>query len=243
MSDSPAREPVWAFRNLELGTSDFNAAMVHFYRAEIQRSNVWRTRLDATTNWAIITAGAAMSFALASADHHHAVILINLVLVALFLFIEARRYRYYELWAYRTRLMETQFFAAMLVPPHAPAPDWAAGLAESLRHPTFPISLWEALGRRFRRNYSWIFFSLAASWVLKNTTQPTPAKTWNDFAERAAIGPLSGEIVVGALGVLLLFLFGMGLLTIPLRQSVGEVFGESQLQRFIRERMASDNED
>ncbi|HCA57075.1 MAG TPA: hypothetical protein DEP46_03720, partial [Blastocatellia bacterium] len=26
--------------------------MVHFYRGEVARSNIWRNRLDATTNWA-----------------------------------------------------------------------------------------------------------------------------------------------------------------------------------------------
>jgi uncharacterized membrane protein len=33
-----------------------------------------------------------------------------------FLFIKARRYRNYELWKCRVRMMETDFYAAMLVP-------------------------------------------------------------------------------------------------------------------------------
>ena len=41
----------------KLAPADFNTAMVHFYRGEIQRSNIWRNRLDATTNWAVITGG------------------------------------------------------------------------------------------------------------------------------------------------------------------------------------------
>jgi uncharacterized membrane protein len=44
------------------------------------------------------------------------------------------------------RLMETDFFAAMLVPPFHPSPDWAEALAENLLLPHFPISTWEALG-------------------------------------------------------------------------------------------------
>jgi uncharacterized membrane protein len=39
-------EPLWTFRQHELTTSEFNTALAHFYRAEIQRSNTWRTRLD-----------------------------------------------------------------------------------------------------------------------------------------------------------------------------------------------------
>jgi uncharacterized membrane protein len=84
-----------------------------------------------------------------------------------FLFIEARRYRYYELWSYRVRLMETDFYAAMLVPPFHPSPEWAESLAENLLAPSFPISIWEAFGRRLRRNYFWIFLILYASWVSK----------------------------------------------------------------------------
>ncbi|MBI5302540.1 MAG: DUF2270 domain-containing protein [Chloroflexi bacterium] len=234
----PELEPLWTFRGRDLKTGEFNTAFVHFYRAEIQRSNVWRTRLDATTNWAIITAGAAISFSLSSPDHHHGVIIINLILIALFLFIEARRDRYYELWAYRTRLMEENFFAAMLVPPYEPAADWATKLAESLRHPQFPISLWEALGRRFRRNYSWIFLTLVASWVLKNVTQPTSITSWEAFVPRSAIGPIGGEIVIGVMAAFLALFFGMGLLTVPMRRSVGEVFDRSRLDQIIHERMS-----
>lgn len=233
-----APAPLWKFLRYEYKTSDFNTALVHFYRAEIQRSNVWRQRLDATTNWAIITAGAALSFSLSSPEHHHGVIIINLVLITLFLFIEARRDRYYELWAYRTRLLEQNFFAAMLTPPHEPAPDFAENLAASLRHPEFPISLWEAVGRRFRRNYSWIFLTLIASWLLKNVTQPTPITTWDEFVLRGAIGPIGGEIVIGALSLFMLALFGIGIVTIPLRHSVGEVFDHTPLDQLMRHRAA-----
>src|SRR5919201_3778373 len=97
-------EPVWTFRGYQLRPSEFNSAIVHFYRGEIQRANTWRNRLDTTTNWAIITAGAAISFSLSDAGHHHGVLLINIALVLIFLTIEARRYRYYELVSYRVRL-------------------------------------------------------------------------------------------------------------------------------------------
>ena len=134
-----------------LRAGEFNTAMVHFFRAEVQRANVWRQRLDATTNWAVVTTGAAISIAFAQAGNQ-VVILLNMLLVTMFLIIEARRYRYYELWSSRVRLMETDFFAAMLVPPFQPSPDWAESLAENLLHPHFPISNCEAIGRRLRRN-------------------------------------------------------------------------------------------
>ena len=74
------------------------------------------TRLDATTNWAVITTGAALTFAFGGAYNPPVVLLIVAVLVLLFLFIEARRYRYYELWTHRVRMMETHFFSNLLRP-------------------------------------------------------------------------------------------------------------------------------
>jgi len=47
-------EPVWTYRGYRLKTSEFVTAMVHLFRAEIQRANVWRQRLDTTTNWAVV---------------------------------------------------------------------------------------------------------------------------------------------------------------------------------------------
>jgi uncharacterized membrane protein len=37
--------------------------LAHLYRGEMYRSKVWRTRLDATTNWAVATTGIALSVA------------------------------------------------------------------------------------------------------------------------------------------------------------------------------------
>jgi uncharacterized membrane protein len=217
-----AQEPVWTYRGYQLRPSEFTTAMVHFFRAEVQRANVWRQRLDATTNWAVLTTGAALTFAFGSSGHH-GVIILSTLLITLFLYIEARRCRYYELWSSRIRLLETDFFAAMLVPPFQPASDWAESLAESLLHPTFPISMWEALGRRFRRNYLWLYLVLGLAWLAKGWLFPTPAVSWSEFIERAAIGNVPGWAVLLAglafNGVLLL----LGLLTMGLQQATGEV--------------------
>lgn len=216
-------EPVWSYRGYHLRPSEFTTAMVHYYRAEIQRSNTWRMRLDNTTNWAVVTTSAAISFALSSPTNHHGVLILNSLLIAVFLWIEARRYRYYELWAHRARLIETDFFAAMLVPPFAPNPEWAENLAESLLIPEFPISLWEALGRRFRRNYIWIFLVLGIVWALKVYLHPVPVANLAEFVTHAALGPISGSIVIAAVLLFIGTLFLFGLLTAGLTQSSGEV--------------------
>jgi uncharacterized membrane protein len=221
--ETPSSEHVWTYRGYKLKSSEFTTAMVHFFRAEIQRANVWRQRLDTTTNWAVVTTGAALSFAFAQGQSGHVVILLNILLVTTFLIMEARRYRYYELWASRVRLMETDFYAAMLVPPFHPSPDWAESLAESLLTPHFPISSWEAIGRRLRRNYLWIYAIVGLAWVANLWLMPTPAEDLAHFIERAAIGGLSGETVLGLVALYFVALGFLALLTLNLRQASGEV--------------------
>ena len=218
-----SEEPVWEYRGYKLKTSEFVTAMVHFFRAEIQRANVWRQRLDTTTNWAVVATGATLSIAFSQPNVHHGVIILNTLLVTLFLFIEARRYRYYELWSYRVRLMETDFYAAMLVPPFHPSPEWAESLAENLLMPRFPISMWEAFGRRLRRNYFWIFLILGISWLAKSWLFPTPPADFAEFVFRSGVGPIPGQIML-ILGMLYYgFLLVVAIGTVTMMRATGEV--------------------
>lgn len=226
-------EPVWTYRGYKLKSGEFVTAMVHFFRAEVQRANVWRQRLDTTTNWAVVATGATLSIAFSQPDIHHGIIILNTMLVTLFLYIEARRYRYYELWSYRVRLMETDFFAAMLVPPFHPAPDWAESLAENLLSPSFPISMWEAFGRRLRRNYLWIFLILAIAWVAKYWLFPAPPANMQEFISRAAIGHIPGNIVIVLSLGYYAFLILVAIFTVTMTRATGEVlprFGEDNEQ-------------
>jgi uncharacterized membrane protein len=216
-------EPVWTYRGYRLKTSEFVTAMVHLFRAEIQRANVWRQRLDATTNWAVVTTGAVISIAFSQSTVHHGIIILNTLLVMLFLFIESRRYRYYELWSYRVRLMETDFYAAMLVPPFHPSPEWAESLAENLLSPSFPISMWEALGRRLRRNYFWIFLILGASWLAKSWLFPAPPAGFAEFVQRCSVGPIPGKTILIMGALFYGFLTALAFATINMAHASGEV--------------------
>jgi len=230
--DSPEPEAVWTFRGYRLRASEFTTAMAHFFRAEVSRANIWRSRLDATTNWAVVSTGAALTIAFTQSGFHGLIIL-NTLLITLFLYIEARRYRYYELWSYRVRLMETDFYAAMLVPPFQPSADWAESLAENLLQPHFPISMWEAVGRRLRRNYIWIYLILSIAWIARVGLFPNTASSWTALLNNAAIGDVPGLVVfsVGVVFVGLLILTAV--LTAGLQQSTGEV-----LPRFAEGRVA-----
>ena len=43
-------------------------ALAHLYRGEVYRSTVWRTRLDSSTNWAVVTTGIALSATYSNAE-------------------------------------------------------------------------------------------------------------------------------------------------------------------------------
>jgi len=222
IKDTTSSDAVWTFRGYRLQASEFTTAMVHFFRAEVQRANVWRQRLDTTTNWAVVTTAAAISIAFAPSGSH-VVILLNILLVTIFLTIEARRYRYYELWSYRVRLMETDFFAAMLVPPFHPSADWAETLSENLLHPQFPISTLEAVGRRLRRNYLYIYGIIGTAWLAKLWLIPKSSATWDEFFNRGIIGPIPGQwiflIVIG----FVISLSILSMVTVWMQDATGEV--------------------
>lgn len=220
---SPDGEFIWTYGGYKLGAGNFATAMIHLYRGEVTRSNLWRTRLDTTTNWAVIATTAAISFAFAQPNTHHSVIILMTVMVTLFLLIEARRYRYYELWSYRVRLIETDFYAAMLVPPFRPREDWSKNLAESLLDPEFPISMLEAFGRRLRRNYMWLYLILGLAWLAKLVLFPEGINEPSEILEHSKMGVVPGWIVMVVQGVFYTFLLAVGLWTRRLRHATGEV--------------------
>jgi hypothetical protein len=151
------------------------------------------------------------------------VILLNILLVTIFLIMETRRYRYYELWASRVRLMETDFFAAMLVPPFHPAADWAESLAENLLTPHFPISHWEAFGRRLRRNYLWIYTVIGLAWLGNLWLLPQQAADYHQALARASIGSLPGAWTVSLVGLFFAVMVLVAAATSRLQRAPGEV--------------------
>ena len=230
-SEKPRTTPVNIAQKLL--PAEFNMAIAHFYRGEVQRSNVWRGRLDATTNWAVITAGATLSFVFSSPDNPHFAIPINTLLVSIFLFMEARRYRYYEVWANRVRVLETGYFAPMLshrtLPPDK---EWAEHIAADLITPHFTISEWEAVGRRLRSNYLWIFVLLSLSWTLKIYIHPSPIPIvseadkrvfWDIFFQRATVGLAPGWLVVLAGAIFNTIILFVAFSTLKLKDASSEV--------------------
>src|ERR1700720_992282 len=106
--------PAWS--GIPRNSSEYITLIAHYYRAEMSRMGGWRDRIDRTSNWAITVAGAMLSVSLATPTAHHGVLLFAMVLVLLLLVIEARRYRFFDVYRARVRLLERQYFARLFVP-------------------------------------------------------------------------------------------------------------------------------
>src|SRR5436190_610312 len=151
-------------------SSEYVTLIAHYYRAEIGRMSGWRDRIDRTTNWAITVAGAMLSVSLSTASAHHGVLIFAMVLILLLLVIEARRYRFFDVYRARVRLLERRFFAQLFSTGGVADTEWIRGLSEDLQRPVFLMSYGLAFSRRLRRNYIWMFLILLIAWVLKIST-------------------------------------------------------------------------
>src|SRR5215472_4128470 len=185
----------------EFSTAEIGA-IAHLYRGEVYRSTVWRTRLDSTTNWAVVTTGIALSVTYSSTEASPLPLALVGLLVSVFLLFEARRYRYFNVWRARARLLETDFYAPMIKGEGTRSDSgWTELLAKDYREPRYHIDFARAIGRRLRRTYAWIFLIQAIAYYGKLAIHPVPLTTLGDLWERAAIGPIPGGFVVAA-GVL-----------------------------------------
>ncbi len=196
--------------SLPITSSEKANMIIHYYRGEMGRMTSWRDRIDRTSNWAITMVAALLSVSLSTSTSHHGVVLFAMLLVSLLLLIEARRYRFFDVYRARVRKLERHYFAQALYPQADLKPDWAQAIATSLRNPCFLISYREALFRRIRRNYVWMYLILLCAWLLKITTPkllPDEPKTDKVFSvaeaiNNAALGPLPGWIVVAIVAAL-----------------------------------------
>jgi uncharacterized membrane protein len=217
MKDQDSHRAQATFGPAEIG------ALAHLYRGEMYQSKVWRNRLDTTTtNWAVVITGIALSVTFSNAAASPIPILLVSWVVVVFLLFEARRYLYYDLFRVRVRVMEINFYGPILRGQGMRTDKhWNDLLAEDYEDLKFHISLMEALGRRIRRTYGWIFAVLLACYLAKIFVHPTPLTLLDELWARAAIGPIPGEV---ALGVGLLFhgtWIAVALLTLGSQKAIG----------------------
>ncbi len=173
-------------------------ALSHLYRGEVYRSTVWRTRLDTTTNWAVVTLGIALSITFAAPDASPLPLVLVGILIIFFLVLEARRYRYFNVWRARCRWLENHFFAPMLHDGDLHLEDnWQQTLAEDYWMPRYHVSMWVAIGRRIRRNYLWILVIQTVAYLGKLIVHPQAVTSVEQLFDRAAVGPIPGLVMIG----------------------------------------------
>jgi uncharacterized membrane protein len=187
MSDAERRAA--DYESTPLSRPEYISAIVHLYRGELDRATTWRLRLDATTNWAIITTAGVLSYSFGAETHSHLGPLLGLALVSVFWMIEARRYRYADIWYARVRKIEENFYGPILRrDPVSPKREWGQLVAEDLFRPRFRVSRAYALRKRLIRNYWPIFTVLLGAWAMKLVAHPVPAHGWVEVRQRLGVG-------------------------------------------------------
>jgi len=167
-------------------------AMIHFYRGELGRIMIWRQRLDVTTTWAITSSTGIITVAFTYPQVPHIVFFFNLALVWIMLWIEARRYRFYDAFRGRVRMLESHFLVPMISQsPNLLDGEWRRLVCEDLILPSFKISKLEAVGRRLKRNYVFIFAIIMLAWTLKIFVHAKePITSWDVFYQSLAVHEL-----------------------------------------------------
>ena len=198
-------------------------AMSHFYRGEMGRIMVWRQRLDVTTNWAITSSTAIITIALANAAVPHIIFFFNLAIVWVMLWIEARRYRFYDAFRARIRMLEAHFLVPMVMENRDLLQgEWKKLVCEDLILPCFKISKLEAIGRRLKRNYVFIFIMILVAWITKIFLHaPHAMEGFPDFYRALRVGHIPAWLV--ALVMLGTFISSIGIAIYVGKKSSGEI--------------------
>jgi len=181
---------------------EFLSLMGHAYRGELGRTTSWRTRIDRTTNWGVVVTASLLTWAFSTESRPHYVLLVGIVMVSVFLGIEVRRYRIFDVWRSRVRIIEENVFANALDPAGVEQTRWRELLSEDMRQPTIKTPALEALSRRLRRVYFPLFSVLIGAWVVRLAVFTESA----GVVETAAIGTIPGWIVIVVVAVYYLFL-------------------------------------
>jgi uncharacterized membrane protein len=206
--------------------------LAHFYRGEMQRSTDWRLRLDTTTNWAIVAATATFSWTFgtqSSGAESHIVFFFTSLTVFLLLCLEARRFRHYDVWHTRVRMIEVHLLVPALNPEKKLLEgNWRTVLSNDLLLPSYKISFLEALARRLLNNYIWLFIGLLAGWLLRVYTAAKRDEagnlTWQSFYRGFGYGEvLAPWQTIGAFAVFWAVLIWLLVRTWATRHVTGEI--------------------
>ncbi len=171
--------------------------LFHYYRAEVYRETVWRNRLDVTTNWSIVITAAILSFEFSNPGVSHAVIITNYLIVWFFLYIEARRFRYYFSIHDRVKMFEKGVLGPLFIfdNKNNDSDKWIEKIGDKLINTRISMSRIESLSWRLRRVYIFILPLIFLVWVYKVSIFPVNAMEFSDLIINAKVGFVSGIII------------------------------------------------
>ena len=119
--------------------------------------------------------------------------------------LEARRYRFFNVWRARCRWLETHFYAPMLHDGDLHLEEhWQQTLAEDYWMPRYHVSMFVAVGRRIRSTYLWILLIQTLAYIGKLVVHPFPAENLTQVMRRGDVGPVSGQVMLAMGGLYIL---------------------------------------
>jgi uncharacterized membrane protein len=181
------------YESTSLERSSYITAIVHLYRGEVSRANTWRSRLDQTTHWSIFVTASTLGFAFGQEGANHFSVLFGHLLIVILLVLEARRFRFFDVWRSRIRKIENNFFAPILERRlMSPQEHWGMLVAQDLAEPHFHLTRLEAISLRLRRNYLPLFLVLLLAWLIKLIVHPEPLHNLSELYDRCAVGHIPG---------------------------------------------------
>ncbi|MDE0914874.1 MAG: DUF2270 domain-containing protein [Planctomycetota bacterium] len=193
---------------------EYISAIVHLYRGELHRANAWRMRLDNTTNWAILTTAALLTFSFGEGQHSHWTLLAGMALISAFLTFEARRFRLADVWRARVRMIEENFYGPLLRRKlDSPEALWGNLVADDLFRPKYKITHLQAIRLRLLRNYWPIYCVLFLAWCVHVTLMPVPAESWGAVRASLSTGLIPWWAPLAFLG--LLMTAGLAIIFVP----------------------------
>ncbi|MEZ6195186.1 MAG: DUF2270 domain-containing protein [Planctomycetota bacterium] len=201
-----------SFEDTPLVRSEYIAAMVHLYRGEQHRAQIWRTRLDVTTNWAVVSIGALLSYSFSQRSAEGSILLVlGMYMIFTMLFLESRRFRFYDVWRTRVRRIEENFYVPILRRDlTSPVENWGFYVAQDLLTPTYKISFLAAMKARLMSNYLLLFFVLLAAWCVKvwQARSLVPGRHL-DVIDAIALAGISPWFQIAGVGCIYGFIIGV----------------------------------
>lgn len=201
--------------------TEFLSLLPHYYRGEVGQMSTHLSRLDLTTDWAVVLLTAILALSFGSVDSPPYFILLGMLALIMFLLFDLRRYLTYDATQSRVRLIEENVFANAFDPSGTIHRNWREEIGDDLRKPTLKVSVREALSRRLRRVYLPLITVLLLAWLFRITifvSGENPLKT-------ASVPGVPGVVMVSIVGMMYLGALLLALWPIS-REAKGEFHGQ-----------------